>query len=194
MKYGLVFSVVEQNQDDVIQGDERQMHQDIAYRRSFCFLLLLVATVGCQTDHGLKPTEPEAENEKGSISGTVFFEGSWPDSTEEVRVAVYAGFPTEQMDFYMGAYSDSLHRWVHQCDYSVELSPGTYELIMVVLRKQGEFWSPDCFAGMYYSPSDSTHHGVVALEKGQNLVDIDISVDLSGVGVLPPELEDVFKQ
>lgn len=171
------------------------MHRDIAYRRSFCFLLLLVAAVGCQIDHGLSPPGPEAENEKGSISGTVFFEGSWPDSTEEVRVAVYAGFPTEQMDFYnIKAYSDSLRRWVGHCDYSVELSPGTYELIMVVLRKQGEFWSPDCFAGMYYSPSDSTDHGVVALKKGQALVGIDISVALSAVGILPPELEDVFKQ
>ncbi len=171
------------------------MHLQTNHHKFLWFLAILVATIGCQIDHGLKPTGPEAEGQKGSISGTIFFQGSWPDSTEEVRVVVYAEFPCREMDFYsIRAHSDPLPRWVPQCDYSVELNPGRYELIMVVLIKQGEPWSPDCFAGMYCAPSDTTHHGTVTVEKGQNLVGIDISVDLSQVGVLPPELEDVFKQ
>ena len=167
------------------------MHLQTNHHKFLWFLAFLVATVGCQIDHGLKPTGEQ----KGSISGTIFFQGSWPDSTEEVSVVVYAKFPSSELDFInISVYNDTLPLWVSECNYSVELNPGRYELIMVVLRKQKEGWSPDCFAGMYYSPSDPTHHGVVAVEKGQNLVGIDISVDLSQVGVLPPELEDVFKQ
>ncbi len=110
-------------------------------------------------------------------------------------MAVYAKFPSSEADFYnISAYSDILSLRVLECNYTVEVNPGSYELIMVVLRKQGEPWGPDCFAGMYCSPADTTCPGVVTIKEGQNLVGIDIIVDFSRVGVLPPELEDVFKQ
>lgn len=144
-------------------------------------------------NHGLKPPTVEQEEKQGSITGSVSFHGAWPDSTEEVRVAVYADFPSQAIDFYkIRAYSDYLPIESSECDYTVALDPGIYELVMVVLRKQGVGWGPNCFAGMYYSPVDTTRHGVITVESGQDIFGIDILVDLSRVGVLPPELEGIF--
>lgn len=156
-------------------------------------LSLFLFLAGCEIDHGLAPPSPEPPEELGSISGTITYVGSWPDSVEDVRVAVYAQYPPPNF-FAISGFSDSLPIGVPVADYSVKVKPGVYEWVIVVLLKKGSWWGPESLLGAYYAPSDTTRPGVVTVDPGAAVTGIDIIADFSRLGVLPPEVEGILKK
>ena len=154
------------------------------------YILLLSAFAAC--GKGIGPT-PKEVPELGVICGTVKFLGAWPDSTAEVRVAVYEEYPPK--NFYdVKAFSDPLPVGVDSTAYKVMVSPGTYGWIMVAWRGEGRFWGPESFLGMYLDPDDPSHPGEVTVGPGEEVGGIDILADFSKRGQLPPEVIEVLEE
>lgn len=129
----------------------------------------------------------------GAITGTVTLAGAWPESTQEVRVAVYATYPPTNF-FAIKGYSEPFPLGASTYEYSVSLAPGTYQWVIVVWRAQGKFWGPEGYLGMYTATPDSTRPGEVAVVQGRALGGIDMAVDFARMGELPPEVEEMLGQ
>jgi hypothetical protein len=135
------------------------------------------------------------QEDTGSIRGRVTFRGAWSDSVEEVRVVVYADYPPTNF-FLIHGWSDAIPLGVSEYAYRISLMPGTYELVFVICRKEGQFWGPETvrgFLGMYVDPSDSMRPGVVQVRRRWDTTGIDIEADFDNMGVLPPELEEAVR-
>ena len=163
-----------------------------AYVLSTMLLWFAAMGVGCEIGHGIAPTERKTAEEMGTIRGKVTFLGTWPDSTAEVRVAVYGEYPPSNFFADLRAFSDPLPLETPACEYTVSLPPGTYEWVIVVWRKEGTFWGPESLIGTYCAGSDTTRPGAVTVVAGEELGGINITADFDRRGVLPPELEDIF--
>lgn len=149
--------------------------------------LLLVAC-----GKGIGPA-PKNVPELGVIRGTVKFSGAWPDSTAEVRVAVYEEYPPK--NFYdIKAFSDPLPVGVDSTTYRVLVPPGTYGWIVVAWRGEGRFWGPESFLGMYLDPEDPSHPGKVTVGPGEEVGGIDMLADFSKRGELPPEVIEALEK
>lgn len=133
---------------------------------------------------------------RGTISGSVTFQGDWPENAEEVRVVVYQTYPPASF-FLMSGYSDPIPLGVSAHGYTVSLAPGTYEWVIVVWRPAGKFWGPDVFPegylGMYTSPSDTTRPGQVVVQQAKVSAGINIAVDFAHMGEVPPEIEEILQ-
>ena len=89
----------------------------------------LLAALACE-DGGLEPIPFQG------ISGTLSFFGLRPDSTDWVRIGVYAKVPAETSDFLdVVAFSDTLFSDTTDFPYFVGLEPGVYLYIVA-------FWKP----------------------------------------------------
>ncbi len=146
-------------------------------------VLLLSLALGC--DGGLKPEYPSTYCPTG-ICGTVHFRGAVPDSTEWVRVVVYAAIPesASQLTSFAG-FSDVLPLGVDSAHYScclLPLKPGTYGWVIVVWKKLGALdvtTAPDLLReiGAYQDPADTTQFGIVAVPSGGGTGGIDMVAD-----------------
>ena len=146
-------------------------------------VLLLPLALGC--DGGLKPELTSAYCPTG-ICGTIHFLGAVPDSTEWVRVVVYASIPTNasQLTTFAG-FSDVLPLGVDSARYScclLSLPAGTYAWVLVVWKKLGTLDVTTAPAllrevGAYQNPADTTQFGVVAVSSGGGIGGIDMVAD-----------------
>lgn len=145
--------------------------------------LLLPLALGC--DGGLKP-EIASTNCPGGICGTIHFRGALPDSTEWVRVVVYAFMPTTASELTSFAgFSDVLPRGVDSAFYScclMSLAPGPYQWVLVVWKKLGplnQTTAPDLLreVGAYMDPADTTRFGTVVVPSGAGIRGIDMVAD-----------------
>ena len=151
---------------------------------------LLMTFIAC--GRGIGPI-PKEVPEIGVIRGTVRFLGVWPDSTAEVRVAVYEEYPPS--DFYeIRAFSDPLPIGADSARYEIRISPGIYMWIMVAWRAEGRFWGPESFLGMYHDPEDPSRPGTVTVDPGEEVRGIDILADFSRRGELPSEVAEALGQ
>ena len=141
---------------------------------------------------GIGPT-PKEVPEVGVIRGTVRFLGAWPDSTAEVRVAVYEEYPPSNF-YQIRAFSGPLPVGKDSVGYEIQLPPGVYRWIIVAWRGEGRFWGPDSFLGMYRDPEDPSRPGTVTLGPGEEVSGIDILADFSRRGELPPEVAEALGQ
>ena len=145
--------------------------------------LLLPLALGC--DGGLKPEYTSTYCPTG-ICGTIHFRGAVPDSTEWVRVVVYAAIPTNasQLTAFAG-FSDVLPLGVDSALYScciVPLAPGSYAWVIVVWKKLGALdvtTAPDLLReiGAYQDPADTTQFGAVGVPSGGGIGGIDMVAD-----------------
>ncbi len=109
-----------------------------------------------------------------------------PDSTEWVRVVVYAAIPTSasQLTSFAG-FSDVLPLGVDSARYScciLPLAPGSYAWVIVVWKKLGTLdltTAPDLLReiGAYQDPADTTKFGMVAVPAGGGTGGIDMVAD-----------------
>ena len=100
----------------------------------------LLALVAATCDGGLKP-EPSTSYCGAGICGTVHFIGAVPDSTDWVRVVVYAAVPDSigQLTQFAG-FSDALPPAADTAPYAcciTQLAPGAYGWVLVVWKKVG---------------------------------------------------------
>ncbi len=145
----------------------------------------LLASLVLACDGGLKP-EPATTNCPAGVCGVVHFRGAVPDSTDYVRVVVYAFVPTTAAELTAFAgFSDPLPLGGDSAFYScciTPLQPGTYGWILVVWKKLGVLdvtTAPDLLreAGIYFDPSDSTRFGTVAVPANGGVGGIDMVAD-----------------
>jgi hypothetical protein len=145
--------------------------------------VLLPLVPGC--DGGLKPEMPSTNCATG-ICGTVHFRGAVPDSTEWVRVVVYASVPRSASELTAFAgLSDVLPLSVGSAFYSccmTALPPGPYGWVLVVWKKLGALdatTAPDLLraVGAYQDPADTTRFGTVVVASGGGIGGIDMVAD-----------------
>lgn len=153
---------------------------------SIVSLLFLIFVLSCYKGHGLGPEPPE-----GEIQGRIEFVGQWPDSTREVRVIVLNKYPSGITDLLLlfgfvqnnyVAESDTIRRNSRFYDYSIKLSPGEYEWVLVA-------WFPDIKSyflgvkelGAYYIDPDQLLPSPVVVNADEITSNIDIVADFSNV-------------
>ena len=145
--------------------------------------LLLPLVLGC--DGGLKPETPSTNCPAG-ICGTVHFRGAVPDSTEWVRVVVYASVPKNASELTAFAgFSDVLPLSVGSAFYTcciTPLPPGSYGWVLVVWKKLGALvptTAPDLLRelGAYQDAVDTTRFGTVVVPSDGGIGGIDIVAD-----------------
>jgi len=141
----------------------------------YCIFLIL-STISCSIGHGLGP-EPL---EKPGISGTVTFVGNWPQSTSEVRVAVYEEYPPSSF-LTISAFSNALPMNVDNADYFIPLNPGVYGWIIVAWRSETQFWSPDNVLGYYKENPESTVPKAVIVREKTSTKNVDITADFNNL-------------
>lgn len=141
--------------------------------------------LGC--DGGLKP-EIASTNCPTGICGTVHFRGVVPESTEYVRVVVYAFVPrtANELTAFAG-FSDVLPIGADSAFYAcciTRLPPGPYGWVLVVWKKKSVALLDVTNAaallremGSYRDPADSTRFGTVAVPSGGGVGGIDIIAD-----------------
>ena len=92
------------------------------------FVLIAIAVVSCD-NKGLAPL-------REGISGRITYTGTWPDTTEWVRLAVFKKIPPSAVDIILNppAFSDTLPRFVGSYDYDFILPAGTYEWVVLAWK------------------------------------------------------------
>jgi hypothetical protein len=136
-------------------------------------------------DGGLKP-EPASTDCRVGICGTVHFRGALPDSTDYVRVVVYAFVPRTALELTAFAgFSDPLPVGADSAFYTcciTRLPPGPYGWVLVVWKKVGALdvnTAPALLreAGAYLDPADSTSFGTVVVPASGGVGGIDMVAD-----------------
>jgi len=145
--------------------------------------LLLPIVLGC--DGGLRP-ETASANCPAGICGIIHFRGAVPDSTEWVRVVVYATAPTSASQLVQFAgLSDVLPLGVDSAFYSCCVAPlpaGAYAWVIVVWKKLGALdvnTAPDLLreVGAYADPADTTQFGTVVVPGGGGAGGVNMVAD-----------------
>ncbi len=136
-------------------------------------------------DGGLKP-EIASTNCLSGLCGTVHFRGAIPDSTDYVRVVVYAFVPrtVNELTAFAG-FSDPLPLGADSAFYScciTHLPPGPYGWVLVVWKKVGVLDVNSAPAllrevGSYMNPADTTAFGTVVVPDQGGVGGIDIVAD-----------------
>jgi hypothetical protein len=154
-----------------------------ATRAATAAALLLPLLLAC--DGGLKPEIASPDCPTG-VCGTIRFNGAVPDSTEWVRVVVYAAIPesASQLTSFAG-FSDVLPLGVDSARYScciLPLAAGSYAWVIVVWKKLGALdvnTAPALLReiGAYQNPLDTTQFGAVNVPSGAGVGGIDMVAD-----------------
>jgi len=164
------------------RGNGRRAARQAA-RAAAAAALLLALALGC--DGGLQPETASANCPTG-ICGIIHFRGAVPDSTEWVRVVVYATAPTSasQLVSFAGL-SDVLPLGVDSAFYSCCVAPlpaGSYAWVIVVWKKLGALdvnTAPDLLReiGAYPDPADTTQFGTVVVPGGGGAGGVNMTAD-----------------
>lgn len=139
---------------------------------AICLLaaIFIVFIDSCSVDRGLGPTTQ-------GIRGTVIFEGSWPDTIKEARVAVLRTYPATSVTDLAG-FSAGIEPGADEVVYVIELSQGTYPFVGVVCRTGAE-WdasSIECVLGYYEEPGSIGTPAAVHVAAGTFTDSVDIAV------------------
>jgi hypothetical protein len=145
----------------------------------------ILAPLALHCDGGLKP-EIATTNCPAGICGVVHFRGAVPDSTDYVRVLVYATVPTTAAELtnFVG-FSDPLPLGADSAFYTcciTPLQPGPYGWVLVVWKKLGVLnanTAPALLreAGAYLDPADTTRFGTVVVRGGTGAGGVDMVAD-----------------
>ncbi len=90
---------------------------------------------------------------ESAISGTLFFEGEWPENVEEVRViASSKSIMSPSLSLLDLSFSGSLSAYQDSLDYEISVSPDTYKTLAVLIKIQDQEWSIENVVGLYLNP------------------------------------------
>jgi hypothetical protein len=145
-----------------------------------------ILVLSCYRGHGLSPDAP-------GIAGRITFIGSWPDSTQSVRVVALNKYPTGITNkdtlslLFFNAYSkgelvfsNPIPMNVTSYDYRLECREGLWEWVVVV-------WFPNDFNGLkelgayYADPMRKETPTPVKIISGLITTNIDIEADFSNI-------------
>lgn len=134
-------------------------------------ILVLLLSVNCDVDTGLEPT-------RSGLAGTIYFEESWPENTDQVMVVAAKVFPPSDLEDII--MSEPLQTFVDTIDYEIWTNPGTFQAVGVVWKEIDQPWDVTNIIGIYFPTDDRFSPGNVTIPDRETLVDsIDINADLS---------------
>ncbi len=164
-------------------------------KKNFKYILslLLLTLSGC--DGGIAPLPDEG---KAGISGTITFIGNWPEGVTRTHLVAFKKEIVTLDDFLppnLSFASDEIPYGITLLEYRsdenpfLEISPGTYEYIVVAQSKTPSFSLSrgDWFvSGVYYAGGDTTKPGAVTLTAGRFISNINIICDFNNPPPQPP--------
>jgi hypothetical protein len=154
----------------------------------FGFVIVLTFAVACD-DHGLAPPSPSE-----GITGRITYRGTWPDTTEWVRLAIFKKMPPTVVDIPLNPplFSDTLPRFVSAHDYHLDVPPGTYEWVVLAWKPlkrlaANQFSGLDTL-GMYALPGTTNQPRPITVPSDGQLSGVDIDADFDRLVPISPIL------
>lgn len=166
--------------------------------------IFLLSAIGIFTtcDKGIEP-EPEKPvfNEKMGFEGKVEFIGNWPEGIKRTHLVVFKESIKTSADFFPPNLSfvvDSIPYRSRSFQYNsnennfiplFQLEPTTYKYIVIAQSKTPEISldRKDWFiAGIYYNHGNNSEPGVLTLQEGKMLKEVNIIVDFNSPPPQPP--------
>ncbi|MCU0644047.1 MAG: hypothetical protein MUC94_07265 [bacterium] len=113
-----------------------------------------------------------------SISGTVKFNGNWPQNVENFMVIASTQFPPQSLlDF---AFSSLLPANVDSTNFSISAAPDTYRAIGVVIKIVDKPWALDNIVGILLKPGSFELQEIVVPTDTSQIAGVNINVYFSG--------------
>ena len=103
------------------------------------FILILLA-ISCNIDHGLTPIHSK-------MGGKIFFQGTAPGRTDEIRVAVVKEFPPRAINELL--FSDQIPFQEDTVEWEIYLPPDEYAAVIVVWKEKYHSWNLSDVIGLY---------------------------------------------
>lgn len=170
-------------------------------KKLFKYLLFVVPLIiffGC--DKGIVPASIQEEQQKAGFSGTISFEGTWPDSVNWTLLVVFKNPLTSPSSFNVlnvGYISHPIAYGIKDINFStvedtgyVPISAGTYSYVAVaqsyktILSLNRSDWH---IVGIYYSNNDTTAPGKLIIPDNTIVNNINIRCDFNNPPSQPPE-------
>ncbi|MGH7491039.1 MAG: hypothetical protein ACREOO_01455 [bacterium] len=152
------------------------------------FAIFWGVTTACnEIDRGLAPPAQ-------GITGRITYQGTWPDTTEWVRIAVFKKLPATVLDIPLNPplFSDTLPRFVSSYDYQLDVPPGTYEWVVLAWKPVKRFaanqFSGLDTLGMYALPGTLDQPLSIAVPDEGQLPNVDIAADFTRLLPVSPIL------
>lgn len=137
----------------------------------FISLLIIIISLHCGQERGLEPT-------RSGLSGTVFFNKTWPEATDEVMVVAALKFPPTTITEIVT--SEPLPNFVDKADFIIWTPPQTFAAVGVVWKEKNQPWDVTNIIGIYFPTDNHFAPGSVAIPDKNTLVEgIEIQADLS---------------
>jgi hypothetical protein len=115
---------------------------------------------------------------ESSISGSVKFNGTWPQNIENFMVIASTQFPPQSLlDF---AFSSLLPANVDSANYSISAAPDTYRAIGVVIKIVDKPWALDNIVGILLKPNSFELQEIVVPTDSSQIAGVNINVYFSG--------------
>ena len=164
-------------------------------KRSFITVIFLtfICYFSCEISHGLHPVPLTG------ISGKITFLGDWPEDIDMLRLVCFAEKPNQDnmidlvLKLMESKIGDELPRNVEQIPYEMELDPGTYDWIIVILSTKN---FPFTVLGEFTGSDTSNSPIPVTVEKEKLITNVDIRADFNKLNTLPldPSVTMIIKR
>jgi hypothetical protein len=159
------------------------------------FLCVFLYPLSCYKGYGLSPTALELSS---GIQGRVFFNGTWPDSTNQVFVIVSKQYPKgitgrdsllafviQNLENGNIVIGDTIPNFVIYYDYQVNLQPGLYEWLLVVWFPK-EIFGVKELGAYYQNPGKQTLPSPIDVLPGVMVKGINVVADFSNINNQTP--------
>ncbi len=164
----------------------------------FILFLLGICLNLVSCNKGISPASAEAEMQKAGFSGTITFNGTWPDSVQRTHLVVFKNSLHSTGDFNilnLSFLSLSIPTGTKSFNYNttdssyVPIGPGEYSYVAVAQSKtpQVSFNRKDWYViGVYYENGDTTHPGKLIIPENTVINNINIKCDFNNLPPQPP--------
>jgi len=139
-------------------------------------LISVFGSFSCDIQHGLRPVPLTG------ISGKITYIGDWPNGIDMLRLVCFEQKPDPNnivdlvLKLMEAKISDELPQNVNSYRFEVELDPGMYNWIIVILSAKNH---PFTVLGEYTGSDTSSTSVPVTIKKEKLLLDINISADFT---------------
>ncbi len=160
--------------------------------KKLLFFILAFILVNC--NGGIEPGLQQP-----GFSGTIYFKGEWPDSVNLTILVLFKNELKDSSDFSaenLSYVSELIPKGVKKYQYNTlknslfgKVDAGTYDYLAVAQSPKKTIslsradWT---IAGIYYSPTDSTHPGKVIIPENTFVEHLDITCDFNNPPPQPP--------
>lgn len=116
------------------------------------------------------------------VTGTIFYEGAWPEETEIIGIGAFTEIPNPNNIFSLLNVSSAkigIPIFVPSYQYTLPVGAGTYKYIGLFWKAKNTPFTDIRYLGFYSDPGDHQIPGTVTVTKGDTIRDIDMHVDFT---------------